>query len=156
MDFLRRSFSAVDGLWFVKCEETLGFEKALELDHRVWEIMAKIQARRAREIIGGQMNLDGLEKALTLKLESEGWGFEVEGNGNEVRFRIVTCPWYQILEKSGRTHLEPTITKTICMAEYPIWCNEFGEGISFSLEKESPGAGSCTMVFRSGDGEETG
>ena len=28
--YLRRSYAAVDGLWFVKLEEELGFERALE------------------------------------------------------------------------------------------------------------------------------
>lgn len=30
------SFIKVDGLWFVKVEERLGFEKALEIDRSVW------------------------------------------------------------------------------------------------------------------------
>ena len=154
LDFLRRSFFAVDGLWFFNCEGTLDFERALELDRTVWESMAKIQARKARELTGGQLNLEGLARALKLKFESEGWGFEVEKNEKEVRFHIITCPWYQILQKSGRTRLEPTITETICKTEYPLWGREFGEGISFSLVKESPGAGSCCMVFKSDEGKD--
>ena len=49
---LRRSYLAVDGLWFVMCEQRLGFQAALELDGDVWKVMPKIQARRAREVLG--------------------------------------------------------------------------------------------------------
>ena len=42
VEYLRRSYQAVDGLWFMKVEEALGFEAALEADRRVWEILAKI------------------------------------------------------------------------------------------------------------------
>ena len=148
VDFLRRSYFAVDGLWFVNCENSLGFERALSLDEAVWESMAKVQARKAREITGSNPGLGGLETSLRLKFKSEGWGFEVEEGKGEVRFRIMGCPWFSILEKSGREHLEPVITEKICMAEYPLWAREFGDDITFSLEKESPGAGSCCMVFR--------
>ena len=43
--YLSRNFTSVDGLWFVKIEEILGFEKALEVDKEVWKILPKIQAR---------------------------------------------------------------------------------------------------------------
>lgn len=148
VEFLRRSFFTVDGLWFVNSERDLGFDKALDLDHRVWESMAKVQARKARELCGGEIGLAGLVKSLVLKFESEGWGFEVEEREKEARFRITGCPWFKILEKSERTHLEPTITQTICSTEYPLWAAEFGDGITFDLEKESPGSGTCCMVFR--------
>jgi len=148
VDFLRRSYFAVDGLWFVNCENSLGFEKALSLDEAVWKSMAKVQARKAREITGSKPGLKGLVTSLRLKFESEGWDVEFEEGKGEVRVRIIGCPWFSILEKSGREHLEPVITEKICKTEYPLWTGEFGDDISFSLEKASPGAGSCCMVFR--------
>jgi hypothetical protein len=44
-EYMRNCFVKVDGLWFVKLEEELGFGKALEYDKKVWEILPKIQAR---------------------------------------------------------------------------------------------------------------
>jgi hypothetical protein len=32
-----RSYTAVDGLWFMKVEERYGFEAALDLDDEVWK-----------------------------------------------------------------------------------------------------------------------
>ena len=62
VEFLRRSFFTVDGLWFVNLEKDLGFDEALDLDRRVWESMAKVQARKARELCGGEIGLAGLVK----------------------------------------------------------------------------------------------
>jgi len=45
VEYLRKNFTSVDGLWFVKIEELLGFEKALEIDKEVWRVLPKIQAR---------------------------------------------------------------------------------------------------------------
>ncbi len=52
IEYLRRSYTAVDGLWFVMVEEAYGFQQALELDEQVWEILPKIQARQARQVLG--------------------------------------------------------------------------------------------------------
>ena len=50
-DFLRRSYFVVDGLWFVKTEEKRGFDEAMQLDEAVWEIMSKVQARKAKSLL---------------------------------------------------------------------------------------------------------
>ncbi len=52
VEYLRRSYTAVDGLWFVMVEEAHDFDHALALDERVWQILPKIQARKAREVLG--------------------------------------------------------------------------------------------------------
>ena len=43
--YLKRSYSAVDGLWFMKVEDSFDFDKALEIDNQVWKVVPKIQAR---------------------------------------------------------------------------------------------------------------
>ena len=40
-EYLRRSYTAVDGLWFVKLEERFGFDTALQIDQEVWLVAAK-------------------------------------------------------------------------------------------------------------------
>ena len=52
VEYLRRAYHAVDGLWFMIVEEAHDFDHALELDERVWAVLAKIQARKAREVTG--------------------------------------------------------------------------------------------------------
>lgn len=44
-EYFRRSYRAVDGLWFMMIEKKHGFDEALELDEAVWRVLPKIQAR---------------------------------------------------------------------------------------------------------------
>lgn len=149
MEFLRRSYFAVDGLWFVKCEDCLSLKKAFELDKTVWEIMAKIQARKSRELTGAGKGLDGLGRCLSLKFESEGWKYRlVRPSDNVLKVEVTSCPWYHMLEKSDRTFLEPQIAEVICESEHQTWASEFGEGISFSLHRDDGRPGRCSLIFK--------
>ena len=81
-DYLRRSYFAVDGLWFSMVEKETSFEEALALDEQVWAVLAKIQARKAKELLhieGG--SIADLLKGLEVKLEAEEYGYTVEEKG---------------------------------------------------------------------------
>lgn len=134
-DYFRRSYSAVDGLWFMKLEEAAGFELALDVDERVWQIMPKIQTRKLKELTGRDHGLDALYECFTTKLRIEDFEFTStrEGDGTGFTVRITRCPWYDLLVKSKREHLAATIGTRICGAEYAVWAAEFGESITFSL-----------------------
>lgn len=152
-DFLRRSYFVVDGLWFVKTEEKRGFDEAMEIDEVVWEIMSKVQARKAKEVLGIEVgSLDDLARAFQLKLTAEGHGFTVERQGQEWVITIGKCPWYEILKSSGRTAVARTIADRICQREFQGWAREFGPGIEFEaagrLCVESDNCGECRMIFR--------
>ena len=145
IEYLRRSFFAVDGLWFVNCESRFSLDTALELDENIWSAMGKIQARKARELSGAERDMNGLAASLPIKFESEGWQFKLREDGRGISVRIDSCPWYRILEKSNRTHLEPLISKAICRTEYQEWAREFGQEISFHLKREEKGK--CVLTF---------
>ena len=134
-DYFRRSYSAVDGLWFMKLEETAGFDQALDIDVRVWKIMPKIQARKLKELTGLDRGLVALFECFTTKLRIEDFEFtttrEADGSGFEIHMN--RCPWYELLVKSKRQHLAGTIGTQICNAEYATWAAEFGDNIEFSL-----------------------
>ena len=152
-DLLRKSYFVVDGLWFVKTEETRGFDEAMELDEAVWSIMSKVQARKARQALGITGNsLDDLAKAFQLKLAAEGHEYDVNATDEEVELTIRTCPWYEILKSSERTHIAETIADRICARELSGWVSEFGPGIEFRiigrLCVESDRCEVCRVVFR--------
>lgn len=151
-DFLRRSYFAVDGLWFVKAEERFGFEQAMALDEAVWNVMSKIQARKARAILGiTTSSISDLASAFGLKLTAEGYEHEVQTQDDRVRFVISSCPWYEILKSSGRTHIAQTIAERICKREFAGWAREFGPGIEVAFEGrlciEFEPCDLCTVVF---------
>jgi hypothetical protein len=153
VDYFRRSYTAVDGLWFVKLEERDGFDTALEVDVGVWKVMPKVQARKLKELTGLTEGLEALRECFTTKLAIEDFTFEAhpvaDGQGFEVR--ISRCPWYELLIKSKREHVAAAIGQRICQTEYTVWAAEFGRDITFSLgERLCNGCGVCEVRFRRG------
>ncbi len=134
VEMLRRSYLAVDGLWFVMCEEELGFERALGLDERVWRVMAKIQARKAREVLGLPGNSpEELARALGLKLAADGHKFTTTTHAGGVSVVIEACPWRAALEKAGRTEIAAEVGRRICTVEGEGWAAEFGNEFDYRM-----------------------
>ena len=152
-DFLRRSYFVVDGLWFVMTEEHRGFEEAMEQDEAVWQVMAKIQARKAKQQLGiDDGSLESLVKAFQLKLAAEGYDFEIGRQGEEFTLTISKCPWYEVLKATGRTAIAETIADRICATEFAGWIKEFSPDIEFSslsrLCVQSDQCDACLVSFR--------
>ncbi|MBM3189773.1 MAG: hypothetical protein FJZ90_13730 [Chloroflexi bacterium] len=151
--FFRRSYTAVDGLWFMKVEERLGFEAALEIDAAVWQVVPKIQARALQAMTGQQRGLDALCACLTAKLDWESYRYETVWREDHSALCIVIheCPWRDLLRKSGREHLAAAVGQRICNTEYAVWAREFGEALHFELGRcLCCGEGVCELWFRHG------
>lgn len=155
--YLRRSYMAVDGLWFMKVEEVYGFDTALDIDREVWKVMPKIQARMLEEIGNAQNGLAGLRACFATKLALEGMSFRVEQSEGERAFQIVIsdCPWHALMVKSGREHLSEQVGSTICRTEYSIWAREFGEDIRFELRDRMCEGSPCCVLHFSAEPEAT-
>jgi hypothetical protein len=154
-EYFHKSYTSVDGLWFMKVEELFGFEEALELDRRVWSIFPKIQARTLRAMLGAKKGVTGLAQCLAAKHSMEGFGFEVEaetgGDSSSLRMIISKCPWRELMIKSGRVALSERVGSAICNAEYGTWASEFGDDelrISFCIESQiCKGDEVCVLRF---------
>lgn len=165
--YLARIYTAVDGLWFMKVEEQFGFDKALEIDVRVWEVMPKIQARQLKSFFGVDSGLDALRHCYSEKLFLDGFEFQiisapsqVDGLGPSLgtekaeseklfTIRISFCPWVDKLVRSNRAHLAASIGKRICATEYSAWAKEFGCSFEFGQEgKLCEGSAACVLKFR--------
>lgn len=160
LEMLRRSYFAIDGLWFVMTEEEDGLERALEIDERVWRVMPKIQARKARELLRTQEHTPGaLVRCMALKLAAEGHRYEVSFRGpGEAEIVIIDCPWRALLEQSGREQLGPAIADRICAAEVAVWAAEFspedGPPIAAQMiESICKGDACCRVSFSVADDE---
>ena len=150
VEYLRRSYHAVDGLWFVMVEEELGFDRALDLDQKVWAVLAKIQARKAQELSGAPADsLEALAQCFRLKLEADGHKYDCSITEDELRITIHECAWLELLRKSGREHIAPQVARAICLTEGAAWCRECTLGLEFEIPQMAcDGAGQCQMVFR--------
>ncbi|MBD3292432.1 MAG: hypothetical protein GF393_05880 [Armatimonadia bacterium] len=158
IEMLRRSYFAVDGLWFVMLEEQEGLERALQIDEDVWRVMPKIQARKARELIHADADTPGaLARCMALKLAAEGHRYDVHfENSGHVEVVISRCPWREVLEQSEREHLGPDIADRICATEIAAWADEFSpeEGpqiVATMAESICDGDKCCRYVFRVSD-----
>ncbi|MBN1643195.1 MAG: L-2-amino-thiazoline-4-carboxylic acid hydrolase [Dehalococcoidales bacterium] len=148
-DYLYRGFWTVDGLWFMKVEEKFGFDKALEIDEAVWKVLPKIQARKMMELKQSGAGLEALLDCFTARLKIEGFTFRAAKEGDN-GFKIVleSCPWCDVMAKSGRQHLAAKIGDVICPSDYGTWAKEFG--CQFELDSQSRicrGSRSCVLHF---------
>lgn len=151
VEFFRRSYTAVDGLWFMKAEAQRGFDAALDLDAEVWAVMPKIQARMLKEMTGQREGLAALETCFTTKLRWEGFAFQSrldEANGL-LEITIEECLWLKLMIKSGRADLAAKIGPRICAGEYAAWAAEFGDGITSDVPHNMcQGAAACLLRFK--------
>lgn len=147
--YFKRVFEVVDGLWFMALEEADGFDRALEMDVRVWRIVPKIQARELRALLGiTGGGADALAAALRAKFDMEGYTAEVTEQGGAVAVKIRACPWHEMMKKSRREHLAGRVGEMICGAEYPVWMREFGlEGEFVHGSLLCAGAECCSLDF---------
>ena len=150
-EYFRRSYTAVDGLWFMKVEERLGFEQALQIDEAVWEVLPKIQARALKAMMNLPLGLAGLEQALSARLALEGFEFDIKQQEGAVEVAVNACPWHQIMIKSGRAALSERVSEVICRVENETWAGEFSEpGEEIGFEREARlcrGDGVCRLCF---------
>jgi hypothetical protein len=134
--FFNRSYKAVDGLWFMKVENELGFDAALELDNEVWKVMSKIQARLIKSFLGLESGMDDLLESLVTKLELEEFKYVDEKNDNGFTITITDCPWHNLMIKSGRENLAKFVGKKICTTEYQVWASEIDKTVNFELKAQ--------------------
>ncbi|MBM3211789.1 hypothetical protein FJZ33_06205 [Candidatus Poribacteria bacterium] len=151
IEYLRRSYFAVDGLWFMMLEKEFSFDEALDIDERVWKILPKIQARKVKELLGiSGIGLFDFLKAMKVKLEAEEYEYEVlkEEEGH-LQIAINNCPWHNILVKAKREYLAQRISDVICLLELQVWLKEFGDNLAFNMEcRKCCGDDICVMNYR--------
>ena len=146
-EYFHRSFTAVDGLWFMKVEEQHGFEAALEIDNEVWKVLPKIQARKLKSLLQATQDIDGLYECFTTRLQLEGFEFEARKDTQGFSIIVKSCPWHNQMIKSGRKHLSGKVGSTICRTDYAAWAKEFGN-VSFELQDQiCTGTGQCLLRF---------
>jgi len=149
-EYFRRSYFSVDGLWFMMAEKMFSFDDALELDREVWSVLPKIQARKIKELleIDGK-GITNFEKALGARFEIEGYEHDFHAiDDNHISLTIHTCPWLEIIKKSGRENLASKIASVICPTELGVWAKEFGLNMKPNEgQRLCDGCDSCVWDF---------
>jgi predicted ArsR family transcriptional regulator len=147
-DYFRRSYTAADGLWFLKVEERYGFENALKIDEEVWKVLPKIQARMIKEMGGLGSGIDGLFRGIATRLRLEGFSFQAEREKGMFSIIVSRCPWHDLMINSGRENLSGRVGELICQVENSTWAREFGD-IGFQRSSGiCRGDAACRLLFK--------
>jgi hypothetical protein len=108
--------------------------------------MGKIQARALKEFAGKK----GAKDCFETKLALDGFKFKskkLKGGGFQIN--VTSCPWHEILIKSGRKNYAERIGSAVCTSEFPVWINEFGGKLGFELCGRICGGGkACVFKFK--------
>ena len=148
-EYLYRSYTRVDGLWFVLAEERYGFEVALALDEAVWRVLPKIQARLLQQQLGLGPDAAGLVRALQAKLCLDRYEFSLNPVATQIELTLSRCPWHELLLRSGRQHLAARLGGVICGVELPAFAREFNCTCSGAPPHRLCGdGGNCVFRFR--------
>lgn len=152
-DYLRKCFVSVDGLWFMKVEEDADFEKALELDIAVWEVLPKVEARAVQDLLGIGKGIQALQQALHFKLSAENSRFNLSSPGPDgFTLEIKGCSWVAHIRKAGREHFLERISESICPLEFGTFAAEFGSDIEIEHDFICCRSdGSCRFHFKHSD-----
>ncbi len=138
LEYFKKSYFALDGLWFLMIEEETSFEYALELDKKVWKVLARIQAKSAIKL--------GKEffESLRLKWDAEGYKYRFE----KYKVVIEKCPWWEIMKRSGRENLAGRVGGVICPIIYNEWAKEYNAPYTITFETcICQGDKTCTLHF---------
>ncbi len=146
-EYLHLCYSRVDGLWFLKVEEQLGFDAALELDVAVWQVLPKLQARALKRLLGLNDGREALRLALQEKLTLDGFAFTLADTADGLCLTVQACPWLALLQKSGREHVADRIGNAICTTEYGVFAREFGLRLQENSARLCGGGDACTFIF---------
>jgi hypothetical protein len=147
-DYFRRSYTAADGLWFLKVEERYGFENALQIDEEVWKVLPKIQARMIKEMAGLGSGIDDLFRAIVIRLQLEGFSFQAEREKGMFSIIVSRCPWHDLMINSGREHLSGQVGELICQVENSTWAKEFGDIEFLRSSGICRGDAVCRLLFK--------
>lgn len=84
---------AMDGVWFQSIEKELGMDAAMHYDEEAWKRYTVSEARRIKKFLGlsDQPGLEGLMKALPLRMVDRANVTSCELDGNRLLYKVVTC-----------------------------------------------------------------
>jgi len=116
--YFKRSYFALDGLWFVMVEKSFSLKEALKIDEKVWRVLPRIQAREVKKLLNlKEDTFQNFLRALRVKLEAEDYQYEQKLRGKELTLSIKKCPWYEIIKKSQREYVLPIVRFTFNMKD---------------------------------------
>lgn len=108
------ALTAIDGVWFMAVEKKYGLEAAIELDIEAWKNYGYVIFKRAAKKLGIRLDPESPPDLETVGIlfdtlcRIDGTEFNVSvPDENTMLFKILHCPWYENLSRSGRLEVVP-------------------------------------------------
>ncbi len=137
----RRSIIALDGLWFMNVLETLGPERTLAMDIKVFVAMFKLATRNWKQLAGVDGSKPEDQAAIFQALAHlYGHKFELSIEQDRVLMRIRRCAFYENLKRAGRAATHDC--RTLCQAIATPWYAE--------MDARKGGAGGVELLLPTG------
>lgn len=112
-----KNWLAMDGLWFQSAEGRRGMDEAMEMDVDVWRSFTVIEAKRIKTLLGlpDHSGLEGLAKALSLRMYSRLNKDEILLEGNTLTYRVNTC---RVQAARSRKNMQWHPCRSVGLVEY--------------------------------------
>ncbi len=148
MDELRlKAITAIDGLWFLALEKSLGFDKALEFDLEVWKEYGLVMLKRLRKLADTRSDpesppdLSLVNFFLETICRIDGTESYGEVGENEIIFTIPHCSWLENIIRSGRETKIPC--ENISKAIWSYWLKAIDPDLKFEITHSRPRGDAC-------------
>ncbi len=126
--FYERHFQTLDGLWMIETEKEIGFERALNVDLKVWIRLLKTILRRTKRYLDLKVNsIENFIKILCFRWTIEGWEFELREDG---AIEVHLCPYEAAMKRNPKRHNRiKAICNDMCIPFYQNVAKEFNQDI---------------------------
>lgn len=93
IEIYSKNWLAMDGVWFQSVERKYGMDEAIYHDMEAWKVFTVIEAKRIKEFLQlpEQAGLEGLKKALSLRLYANINKDEITICNNTLTYRVIEC-----------------------------------------------------------------
>lgn len=152
-DLRMGALTAIDGVWFMAVEKKFGLEAAVEIDIEAWKNYGYAIFKRAAKKLGIKLDpglppdLETVGVLFETLCRIDGTESEVSVQGNEtMSFKILRCPWYENLCRSGRDDVVPC--ETVDNAIFAYYAEKLDPSLRLETVCSRPGGGGfCEWVI---------
>lgn len=144
-----KNLFAIDGTWFQALESEMGMDAAMHYDASAWERFTVSEAQRLKRFLRleDDCGLEGLARALPLKLTSPCNETEIVWDGDDLLFRVVNC---RVQTARARKGMEFHPCKPVGLIEYGEFARTLDSRIECACESCYPDVfdATCACAWR--------
>lgn len=140
-----KNLFAIDGTWFQALESEMGMDAAMHYDASAWDRFTVSEAQRLKRFLRleDDCGLEGLARALPLKLTSPCNETEIVWDGDDLLFRVVSC---RVQTARARKGMEFHPCKPVGLIEYGGFARTLDSRIECTCESCYPDVSDATCA----------